>query len=127
MTASMNREGSATSQLSDAMAKSLRPCVLQTPVVYEQNDCVVVEMPAPGVRCDELELRLEDQVALSVSEPSGACSATIVLPAPISLADSVIYCVGGALSMTFVKAEAVEALEGTEVGYELPAMGSRAS
>ncbi len=127
MPARMNLAASATNQLSEAMAMRARTARVRTPVVYEQNDCVVIEMPAPGVQCDELELRLKGGVALVVREPSGTCCATVILPAAISLSDSVIYCVGGVLSMTFVKADTAEASDGANLDYELTGLELMAS
>lgn len=114
-------------QLSEAIVRSLGRSALRAPVVYEQNDCVVIEMPAPGVQCDELELRLDGGVALRVCEPLGVCRATIILPTAISLADSVIYCVGGVLSMTFVKADSAEACGVVDVEFDRAELMSMAS
>lgn len=115
MFASTTLDTDVMSQLSDAIVKSLRRAPLRAPVVFEENDCIVVEMPAQDVGCDELELTLEDDIVLRVEEPSGTCSAKIILPEPVSLSDSVVYCVGGVLTMTFVKADAIEALAEADV------------
>ena len=104
-------EPSVLEQLSDAIARSLKRPAMVAPMVYEQNECVVVEMPAPRVRVDEIELHLEGDYTLVVGHPGQGFYARVALPTRVSVADSVIYCLGGMLSMTFLKADAVEELE----------------
>ncbi len=104
-------EPSVLEQLSDAIARSMKRPARLTPMVYEQNECVVVEMPAPRVPVDEIELHLDGEYTLVIGHPGQKFHARVALPARVSVADSVAYCVGGVLSMTFLKADAVEELE----------------
>ncbi|MCW5849513.1 MAG: Hsp20/alpha crystallin family protein [Anaerolineae bacterium] len=104
-------EPSVLGQLSDAIARSLKRPIKLTPMVYEQNECVVVEMPAPRVPVDEIELHLEGDYTLVIGHSGQGFYARVALPARVSVADSVAYCLGGILSMTFLKADAVEELE----------------
>jgi hypothetical protein len=80
-------------------------------MVFEQNECVVVEMPAPRGADDELEMHLEGEHTLVVESPSHRFRARVALPARISLADSVVYCLGGVLSMTFLKADVADEID----------------
>ena len=107
-------EPSVLDQLSVALTRSLKRPALAAPVVYEQNDCVVVEMPSSRVQADALDLRLEGDYTLVIGRPNQSYYARVALPARISLTDSVIYSLGGTLSMTFVKADVADALEADE-------------
>ena len=104
-------EPSVLEQLSDAIARSLKRSPMVAPMVYEQHECVVVEMPAPRVSLDEVEVRLEGDYTLVIGRPGQSFYARVALPTRVSVADSVAYCLGGILSMTFLKADAVEELE----------------
>ena len=104
-------EPSVLEQLSDAITRSLKRPAMVAPMVYEQNECVVVEMPAPRVPLDEVEVSLEGEYTLVIGRPGQSFYARVALPAPVSVADSVAYCLGGVLSMTFLKADAVDELE----------------
>lgn len=107
----LTREKRVVTELEEAIASRLRGYSLRTPLVFEQNDCVVVEIPAPATPCEELELSLDGDILLTICDPQANSETHVVLPAPVSLIDSVIFCVGGVLSMTFVKADAVDRLE----------------
>jgi hypothetical protein len=104
-------EPSLLEQLSVAIAQSLKRPALKGPMVFEQNDCVVVEMPAPRMADDEIELRLDGDYTLEISSPSHRFHARVALPSRISVADSVIYYLGGILSLTFLKADAADAAD----------------
>ena len=104
-------EPSVLEQLSDAITRSLKRPARVAPMVYEQNECVVVEMPAPRVPLEEVEVSLEGEYTLVIGHPGQRLYARVALPAPVSVADSVAYCLGGVLSMTFLKAEAADELD----------------
>ena len=100
------------SDLREAIAKSLRRFPLQAPMVYEQNDCVVVELPAPRIPDDALDVRLEGEHTLIIgSHTDKTYQARVALPARVSVADCVAYYLGGILSLTFLKADAADALD----------------
>ena len=63
-------EPTVIDQLSVAVARSMKRSALSAPVVYEQNDCVVVEMPASRVHAAALDLHLEGEYTLVIGRPN---------------------------------------------------------
>lgn len=107
-------------QLSAAIVNNMKRPAAVTPMVFEQGDCVVVEMKAPRLNAEEIDLRLEGDYTLVISSPNRKLYARVALPSRISLADSVVYVLGGILSMTFLKADAISELEAdADPAYDL--------
>ncbi|MFN8471252.1 MAG: Hsp20/alpha crystallin family protein [Anaerolineae bacterium] len=111
MAVSSTIEAMALDELSAAMSRSVQASLHKAPFVYEQNDCVVVEMPAPATPVDELEMRLEGPRGLVLTDTRGGFSARVLLPADVSMEDCVAYVVGGILSITFLRADAIDLME----------------
>jgi HSP20 family molecular chaperone IbpA len=99
-------------QLTDAIFNSLKRRPLPAPTVYEQGECVIVELPAPRVAAPELDIRLEGERTLVIGcDQDPWFHARVALPARISPADCVAMFFGDVLSLTFLKAEAVDDLD----------------
>lgn len=104
-------EPSVIQQLSAAMAHSLTRTPKRAPIVFEENDCIVIEMPAPRGLVDELDIRLEGERTLVLSSQADPTFyARVMLPAPVSPADSVAYVLRGVLSLTLLKADVADEL-----------------
>ena len=98
-------------QLGAAMSRSVPASLHMAPFVYEQNDCVVVEMPAPAVPLDELEMSLDGPRDLCLTNADAGFAARVTLPADVSVEDCVAYVVAGVLSITFLKADAIDLMD----------------
>ena len=104
-------EPTTFNQLSAAIAHSLKRPHKKAPIVFEENDCIVIEMPAPRGYVDELEIRLEGERTLVLSSQADPTFyARVMLPARVSPTDSVAYSLHGVLSLTLLKAEVAEEL-----------------
>ena len=55
MAVSSTMETTVLDELNAAINRNIQASLCKAPFVYEQNDCVVVEIPAPAVLMDELE------------------------------------------------------------------------
>ena len=104
-------ETTVLDELNAAISRSIQASLRRAPFVYEQNDCVVVEIPAPAALMDELEMSLDGLRTLNITDTSGLFAARVTLPADVSVEDCVAYVVGGVLSITFLKADAIDDLE----------------
>ncbi len=111
MSLTLSPETSVLDQLTAAIERSLTARRMAAPMVFEQNDCVVIEMPAPRTPIDELDMRLDGEYTLVIGSAAQGFQARVALPARISVADSVVYCLGGILSMTFLKADVADEME----------------
>ncbi len=111
MAVSSMMETTVLDELNAAIDRSIQASLRKAPFVYEQNDCVVVEIPAPAALMDELEMSLDGLRTLNITDTSGLFAARVTLPADVSVEDCVAYVVGGVLSITFLKADAIDDLE----------------
>ena len=111
MAVSSMMETTVLDELNAAIDRSIQASLRKAPFVYEQNDCVVVEIPAPAALVDELEMSLDGLRTLNITDTSGLFAARVTLPADVSVEDCVAYVVGGVLSITFLKADAIDDLE----------------
>lgn len=98
----------ALDELRMALSRSVPASLHTAPFVYEQNDCVVVEMSAPALPVDELEMSLDGPRNLCITNARAGLVARVTLPADVSVADCVAYVVAGVLSITFLKADAID-------------------
>ena len=111
MAVSSMMETTVLDELNAAIDRSIQASLRKAPFVYEQNDCVVVEMPAPEALVDELEMSLDGPRTLNITDTSGSFAARVTLPADVSVEDCVAYVVGGVLSITFLRADAIDDFE----------------
>lgn len=111
MAVSSTMETTVLDELNAAINRSIQASLRKAPFVYEQNDCIVVEIPAPAVLIDELEMSLDGPHTLNIIDTTGALAVRVTLPADVSVEDCVAYVVGGVLSITFLKADAIDDLE----------------
>ncbi|MFN8497775.1 MAG: Hsp20/alpha crystallin family protein [Anaerolineae bacterium] len=101
----------ALDELRVALSRSVPASLHTAPFVYEQNDCVVVEMSAPAIPVDELEMSLDGPRNLCITNGRAGLVARVTLPADVSVEDCVAYVVGGVLSITFLKADAIDQMD----------------